>query len=309
MSTPAKSTRVEHRAHLVVGDRVAGPVAAGVDRERDADHLALLVHERAAGVARREPRREHEHLRGGSRPCGRCRCRPRRSPRRRARATRAAARRPGGRRPRPGHRRRRIRARGRGASSDGTRSTARSRTGSNATTVASYCAPLTSSTVVSSSPATTCALVTTSPLVGDPAAPLLDLPARAAAHLHDRRAHASRRPRPGSRRRAVDPGSGGSSSGPSADGYGASEIARPHAANCARLRRRERVDRTRRPTNPRAMRAGQPLAVASDGIIIQTSTSTPTVPIAAPATRSQRGNGGRRRRTRCTSTPMPRPSA
>ena len=31
------------------------------------------------------------------------------------------------------------------------------------------------------------------------------------------------------------------------------------------------------------MRAGQPFAVASDGIVIQTSASTPIVPIAAPA--------------------------
>ena len=39
------------------------------------------------------------------------------------------------------------------------------------------------------------------------------------------------------------------------------------------------------------MRAGQPFAVASDGIDHPESTSTPSVPIAAPATRSQRGSG------------------
>ena len=39
------------------------------------------------------------------------------------------------------------------------------------------------------------------------------------------------------------------------------------------------------------MRAGQPCAVASDGMSIHTSTSTPSTPTAAPATRSQSGSG------------------
>ena len=41
------------------------------------------------------------------------------------------------------------------------------------------------------------------------------------------------------------------------------------------------------------MRAGQPFAVASEGITIHTSTSTPSTPTAAPAARSQRGSGPR----------------
>ena len=43
------------------------------------------------------------------------------------------------------------------------------------------------------------------------------------------------------------------------------------------------------------MRAGQPLAVASDGITIHTSTSTPSTPTSAPAARSHRGSGLARR--------------
>ena len=54
--------RVEDRAHLLVGDRVARAVVPGIDRERDADHLAGGVHERAARVARRERGGEDEHV-------------------------------------------------------------------------------------------------------------------------------------------------------------------------------------------------------------------------------------------------------
>src|SRR4029079_16809842 len=73
------------------------------------------------------------------------------------------------------------------------------------------------------------------------------------------------------------PGFGGDCSVPSADGYGASEIARPHAAKrggCFGANRwiAATIDELR------AIRAGQPLAVASDGMTIQSSASTPSAP-------------------------------
>ena len=86
------------------------------------------------------------------------------------------------------------------------------------------------------------------------------------------------------------PGFGGDCSVPSADGYGASEIARPHAAKregCCGAHRWIAATMV----DPRAMRAGQPFAVAYDGITIQSKASTPSVPIAAPAARSSRGKG------------------
>src|SRR5262245_39284365 len=58
---------------------------------------------------------------------------------------------------------------------------------------------------------------------------------------------------------------------------------------------------------PRAMRAGQPWAVASDGITIHTSKKTPNTPTNAPATRSQRGNVSRCGNARWTSAPAPSP--
>src|SRR5262249_12084657 len=104
------------------------------------------------------------------------------------------------------------------------------------------------------------------------------------------------------------PGSGGVSSGPSADGYGASEIERPQAANRAGC---VGAKRSIAPTSaePRAMRAGQPCAVASDGMTIHTRTRTPTTPTAAPAARSHTGNGPSRGDARCAISPAPRPSA
>src|SRR5712692_1382822 len=78
------------------------------------------------------------------------------------------------------------------------------------------------------------------------------------------------------------PGSGGAWCVPSADGYGASEIARPHAAKrdgCFGAHRwiAATID------DVRAMRAGHPRAVASDGTTIQSNTSTPSAPTTAPA--------------------------
>ena len=55
------------------------------------------------------------------------------------------------------------------------------------------------------------------------------------------------------------------------------------------------------------MRAGQPLAVASDGMTIQTRISTPSTPTAAPVSRSHSGNGSRIGTTRWTSNPIARP--
>ena len=64
----------------------------------------------------------------------------------------------------------------------------------------------------------------------DPAAAVLDLVARLAGHLTiERRTAASTGASAASS--AASPGSGGVASGSSADGYGASAIARPHAAN------------------------------------------------------------------------------
>src|SRR5438477_127207 len=169
-----------------------------------------------------------------------------------------------------------------GAVKPGTDSNARSRTGSNARTFALHCSPCASSTWVFRSPATTCAFVTTSP--GRATQPLpswISRHARPVTFTTERRTRAST-----AALNAVlggVPGFGGSSSGPSADGYGASDTARPHAANC------DGCSGPQRSTSPtthesRAIRAGHPFAVASDGIVIHTSTRTPSEPIAAPAT-------------------------
>ena len=119
--------------------------------------------------------------------------------------------------------------------------------------------------MVSSSPATTCALVTTSPLVGDPAAPLLDLAGTRPLPSRSTRGPCGR-PRPRSWPRA-----------------GGRDWAATRAAQRRRVRRigdgaaprRERAGcvgvRSSRNPIPRAPRhrAGQPFAVASDGMIIQ----------------------------------------
>ena len=60
---------------------------------------------------------------------------------------------------------------------------------------------------------------------------------------------------------------------------------------------------------PRANRAGQPFAVASEGMNIQTSSSTPTTPMVAPTARSQRASPPSSVGARCATTPTPRPAA
>ena len=141
----------------------------------------------------------------------------------------------------------------------------------------------------------------------DPAAPLLDAVARLPGHLHDRRAHAFVDGRRQSTFAGGVPGFGGDWSVPSADGYGASEIARPHAAKRDGWLGAQRwIAATI--AELRAMRAGQPFAVASDGMTIQSNTSTPNAPTAAPAARSQRGRDRCEGRRRCTSAPRTSPS-
>ena len=111
------------------------------------------------------------------------------------------------------------------------------------------------STVVERSPATTCAFVTTIPgAATQPLPSWISLHASPVTFTIERRTAASTA--------GVSfvvgavPGSGGLSSGSSADGYGASEIARPHAANCAGCFGRDPLDRGH---DPRVARhAGRP---------------------------------------------------
>src|SRR5215831_8447698 len=121
-----------------------------------------------------------------------------------------------------------TRGRGRAARS-GTSSTATSRRGSNATTVAGSVRPVGPITDVECSPATTCALVTTTP-----GAATHPLPSWISSHARPDTFTVDPRTRvltagvidvPGG-----GPGFGGDCRVPSAEGYGASEIARPHAA-------------------------------------------------------------------------------
>ncbi len=170
-----------------------------------------------------------------------------------------------------------------GASRSGTASTARSRTGSNATTVASMLGAVRRRRRVVS-------LLTGDHVrVGDdeagrrdPAAALLDLAARVTGHLHDRlpdarvdrRGHrrGGRLPRVGRFVEAAERGRV----------RRVGDRAAPRREAGGLLGRGARRWRRRWPS-PRAMRAGQPFAAASDGMIIHTSTSTPTTPTSAPA--------------------------
>src|SRR6476469_6761656 len=96
------------------------------------------------------------------------------------------------------------------------------------------------------------------------------------------------------------PGFGGDWSVPSAEGYGASEIALPHAAKRAGCFGAHSWIRATI-AELRARRAGQPFAVANDGMTIQSSTSTPSAPTIAPAARSHRGSGFGAGNNMCTS--------
>ena len=109
------------------------------------------------------------------------------------------------------------------------------------------------------SPATTCALVTTSPLVDDPAAALLDLAAGATADLHDRLRGPAGRSRPGSAASGGSPGSGGSSSGAERGRVRRVGDRATPRRELRRLRRAPTSSRTATTAEPRAMRAGQPL--------------------------------------------------
>src|SRR5258705_4181241 len=115
------------------------------------------------------------------------------------------------------------------AARSGTSSTATSRSGSNATTVADSVRPVGPITDVECSPATTCAFVTTTPgAATQPLPSWISSQARPATFTVDARTRVLTA-------RLIDvpgggPGFGGVCSVPSAEGYGASEIARPHAA-------------------------------------------------------------------------------
>src|SRR4051812_8324574 len=193
-----------------------------------------------------------------------------------------------------------------GASRVGTRSTAMSRFGSNATTTASCCRCCESSTVVPDSPATTCAFVTTKCRRATHPLPswywLQALPATFTTDCLTLRSTSGGTASFGGR-----PGLGGSSSGPSAVGYGAWEIRSPHAAKrggcCG-------PTSSIQPTTaePRATRAGHPSAVASDGIVIHRSISTPKTPTAAPAARSHTGSPRTSGRSRCSNAPTASPT-
>ena len=131
-------------------------------------------------------------------------------------------------------------------------------------------------TDVECSPATTCAFVTTTPGAAiQPLPSWISSQARPATFTVDARTRvltAGVIDVPGG-----GPGFGGVCSVPRAEGYGASEIARPHAAKrdgCVGPQRSiaATID------EPRAIRAGQPFAVANDGTNIQSRTTTPTAP-------------------------------
>ena len=203
--------------------------------------------------------------------------------------------------------------------SDGTSSTATSCTGSNATTVAGSVSPgERPAPSVVRSPATTCAFVTTTPGRRDPAAP------RPGSVV----ARAARSPSRSTRARAaltaglIDVPGGG-------PGFGR-RLQRAERRRERRFGDRAAPRREARRAGagahrsiaativePRAMRAGQPCAVANDGMIIQSRASTPNTPTAAPATRSQRGSGpwqredavheARRARGRTSGRATPRP--
>ena len=216
--------------HLLARERVAGVVAARVGRERDTDHLARGVDQRATGVARFQLGREHQHAPVASSKCGRCRFRPRRCSARCARGSRPTARRPGARRPRrpcpPPARPSATAARCR----SGTDSTARSASGSNATISACRVRAVVREHMRA-------ALSRDDVRVGDDRA-------RAPRPNHSppgcgRTRHPAPRPSTVARERRpprdnVDagggPGSDGVANGESADGYGASDTARPSAA-------------------------------------------------------------------------------
>ena len=242
--------------------------------------------ERAARVAGRERRGEHEHVAAARRRCGRCRCRPRRSPRRRARATARSGPPPGWPYTAP-------------TSSDVARRRAASRRASRPgdaqhREVADR---------VERDDASRRSSLTVGVFDGRRRPP----PRRRARSSRRGRASRPSRSPPGSGRtrgrstftidartvrvdvgrdrrpRAASPGSGGSSSGPSAEGYGASEIARPHAANCAGWVGRELVDDA---DDRRAARhARRPALGASraTGSSSRRARARRRVPIAAPA--------------------------
>ena len=310
VSTPSKSTVVEHRTHFVVGERVARAfVRPGSIANATPDHLAVRVRRaRPPESPGASARREHEDVAAAlarAVDVGADRDDLLADTRRR---TRAAVRRRGGRRPHPRRRRRPCRAAAPGASRSGTASTARSRTGSNATTVASCSSPSASSTVVSSSPATTCALVTTSPLADDPAAALLDLAARAPADLHDRLRGRCWSTSAGIAASGGQPGSGGSSSG--AERRRVRRVGdRPAPRReLRRLLGRQVVDERRR----RASRA--PCARASPSPSRATGSSSRRGR-ARRACRSRRprrgpsvGSGCPSPEKRCTTTPSARPT-
>ena len=221
------------RVDLGVGERVArSRCGRGRSRTRRRSTSPLAVDERAAGVAGRERRREHEHVPPARRRCGRCRCRPRRSPRRcaPARPQRAAAGMAVDRADVADCARRRsaaAAARAREPRAPRGRGPGRTRP-----RVAGIVRPLRRRRVVACSPATTCALVTTRSGRRDPPLPSwicrTRCPSTFTVDARHARVDRGRQRRRGRRCRVR-----AATSVPSADGYGASEIARPHAANRA----------------------------------------------------------------------------
>ena len=280
----ARSSAVSARDR--VGYAEAAARARSGRREDRRDDLPVLVDHRPAGVAgahraaQRRDRAPHrplavgvlrDHLaraaRSGPRARRRARCRGSRgSPPR----CRTSACRPASARPRP---------------DPGTRSTARSFVGR--TTTASASSPgwrPRSSTRVSFCPATTCALVTTSPGAGDPAGALDAQPARVAEDLDHRVRRGDARPRA----RAIPAvGAGTRASGPSMRGNGSSRASAsisPLDGGSAALRCCRIVERwTSRRASPPLASASAPSTqvIPSPTQAVRTAPSSPSTAVAA----------------------------